>query len=439
MTMPSSGLHALTLAAAAEAIAEGTLTARALADAQLARIDATDAEIQAWAHLDPDRVRIEADRCDRTPRSGRGSLHGIGIGVKDIIATADQPTQMGSPIYAAHQPREDAECVARLARAGGYVFGKAETTAFAFLDPARTRNPWNPRHTPGGSSAGPAAAVAAGHVCGAIGTQTNGSVIRPAAFCGVVGFKPSKDVIPFGGIHPFSETLDQAGTFTRNVADAARLASALSNVDAIGTVPRKLEREPRIAWLARYPWTASSDAEADAMLEAAATKLKAQGATVVVVDFPAAWREAHLVHRTIMLFEAAGRLGELQSRERERLSPKLNAALDAGRSIAKSDYAGALLERDAAKLFFTEWLSTYDAIVSPPAPGTAPEGLESTGDPSCCTLWSLTGFPAITLPIGVARNGLPLGMQLATVGGADDRLLSVAAWCEARLRFAGLV
>ena len=437
--MSEPRLHTMSLTAAADAIAAGELTASALAEAQLARIAATDGAIDAWAHLDPLRVRAQAVLCDAWKGVRHGPLHGIGIGVKDIIATADEPMQLGSAIYAGHRPDNDAACVARLKRAAGFVFGKAVTTAFAFMDPSKTRNPWNARHTPGGSSSGPAAAVAAGQVAGAIGTQTNGSVIRPAAYCGVIGFKPTKDAIPFAGVNLFSETLDQLGTFTRSVGDAARLASALADPGRINASPAAIAKPPRFAYIDGFPWTTGVDCDADDTLDAAATKLRQHGAEVVAVDFPAPWREAHLVHRTIMLFEAAQHLGELQQRERARLSPKLNAALDEGRSISSADYKVARVLRDAAIVSFAEWIAPFDAIIAPPAPGPAPEGLDTTGDPSCCTLWSLTGFPAISLPIGLAGNGLPLGMQLATSTGCDDKLLAVAAWCEARLPFRGLI
>jgi Asp-tRNA(Asn)/Glu-tRNA(Gln) amidotransferase A subunit family amidase len=437
--MSDSRLHAMPLTEAADAIGAGTLTAQALADAELARIAATDDVIEAWAHLDPSHVRAEALVCDARRGPRPGPLHGIGIGVKDIIATADQPTQVGSPIYVGHRESRDAECVARLKRAGGFVFGKAVTTAFAFLDPAKTTNPWNPRHTPGGSSSGSAAAVAAGHVTGAIGTQTNGSVIRPAAYCGVVGFKPTKDAIPFDGVHLFSATLDQLGTFTRNVADAARLAGALADPGYVPGVPAKLAKAPRLAYLDGFPWTKDVDCNADDTLDAAATRLRQHGAEIVAVALPAPWREAHLVHRTIMLREAAQHLGALQDHERARLSPLLNAALDEGRAIALADYKVAMVLRDAAIVALSHWLEGYDAIIAPPAPGPAPDGLDSTGDPSCCTLWSLTGFPAITLPIGLASNGLPLGLQLASPLRSDSALIAVAAWCEARLPFRGLL
>jgi Asp-tRNA(Asn)/Glu-tRNA(Gln) amidotransferase A subunit family amidase len=432
-----SSPSALRLTDAARATRAGDLTARGLADANLARIAATDAAVEAWAHLDPVRVISRAERCDAVAAGRRGPLHGIGVGVKDIVDTTDMPTEMGSPIYAGHHPPFDAECVARVQRAGGFVFGKTVTTEFAYFHPGKTKNPWNPRHTPGGSSSGSAAAVAAGQVLCAIGTQTNGSVIRPAAFCGVVGFKPTKDTIPYGGVHVFSATLDQAGTFARDVAGAALVASVLADPGCIAAVAQRLANPPRLAYLAGFPWT-EIDCDGDDTLDAAATRLRQGGAGVVAVDFPQAWRDAHLIHRTIMLCEAAAALRPLQQRERHRMSAKLNAALDEGGAMSQTEYESALRRRDDAIAVFAQWLSGFDAVISPPANGAAPEGLDATGDPACCTLWSLLGFPAISIPIGLAGNGLPLGMQIAAPAGADDRLLDVAAWCEARLPFSGL-
>jgi Asp-tRNA(Asn)/Glu-tRNA(Gln) amidotransferase A subunit family amidase len=430
-------LPAKSVIAAIDAIARGTTTARGLAEAQLARIAATDAGVGAWTHFDPERVRARAENRDAVAAGRRGPLHGIGVGVKDIIDTTDMPTEMGSPIYAGHHPQFDAECVARLTRGGGYVFGKTVTTEFAYFHPGKTKNPWNPRHTPGGSSSGSAAAVAAGHVLCAIGTQTNGSVIRPAAYCGVVGFKPTKDAIPRAGVHVFSATLDQIGTFARDVAGAARLASVLADSNRIPSTLPTLAKAPRLAWLTGFPWSEAECDMHDAM-KAAATRLRAKGADVVPVVVPADWRDAHLVHRTIMLQEATASLGDLQRRERGRMSAQLNAALDEGRTISRSDYESALRRRDQAIAAFGEWLAEFDAVISPPAPGAAPEGLAATGDPACCTLWSLVGFPAIAIPFGRTGNGLPLGLQIAAPAGADDRVLAVAAWCEAQLPFEAL-
>ena len=313
-----------------------------------------------------------------------------------------------------------------LHRAGAYVFGKTVTTELAYFHPGKTKNPWHARHTPGGSSSGSAAAVAAGHVVGAIGTQTNGSVIRPAAYCGVVGFKPTKDAIPPAGVHVFSETLDQVGTFARGVADIARLTSALADPGRVAPVVTPLAKPPRLAILGSFPWTPVDDATRDA-LDVAAARLRQSGADVIAVDFPAPWRDALVVHRTIMLYEAATHLADLQDRERARLSAKLNAALDEGRATGRDDYATALRRRDAASAAFARWLDGFDAMLTPPAPAVAPAGLDTTGDPSCCTLWSLTGFPAITIPVGFDRERLPLGLQIAAPAGSDDRLLSVAA------------
>ena len=436
--MAAKPLHASGLAETADAIASGRITATALADALLARIAATDATIEAWAHLDPGQVHAAAGRCDAAPLAGRGALHGIGVGVKDIIATARMPTEMGTVVYAGHRPKQDAECVARLERAGGYVFGKTVTTELAYFQPGKTKNPWNAKHTPGGSSSGSAAAVAAGHVSGAIGTQTNGSVIRPAAFCAVVGFKPTGGAIPAAGVHVFSETLDQVGTFARSVADVARLTSAIADPGRIAATVAPADGAPRLAWLGDFPWT-HVDADTRDALAAASARLRESGAEVVAVTIPEIWRDADVIHRTIMMYEAATHLSGVQDRERARLSAKLNAAIDEGRATPRGDYATAMARRDAAIRAFAEWLARFDAIVTPSAPSAAPAGLESTGDPACCTLWSLLGFPALSLPIGLAGNGLPLGMQIATSASADDRLLSIARWCEMQLPFKGLV
>lgn len=405
-------------------------TALAVAEAQLAKIAQTEATIGAWETVDPAHVRREAGNADE--RHWPGPLGGIGIGVKDIIATADLPTRAGTPIYADYQPDHDAACVERLHAAGAYVFGKTVTTPFAFLDPAKTRNPVNPEHTPGGSSSGSAAAVAAGHVIAAIGTQTNGSVIRPASFCGVVGFKPTVGMIPIGGIHPFSPTFDTVGTFARGVRDAGLLASVLGERGRIAPEVAAVGHRPRFAWLARFPWV-EPEAAALRALERALDTVRLD-AEIVPVAIPEAWHEAKAAQRTIMLREGCEVLGGLQERERERLTPALNAAIDEGRAIAIEDYRDAGVFRERAIAFFTGWFDEYDAVLCPSAAGIAPRGLASTGDPSFCTLWSLLGFPALSLPAGRV-DGMPVGLQFAAPQGRDDTLLAAAAWCEERLRF----
>jgi Asp-tRNA(Asn)/Glu-tRNA(Gln) amidotransferase A subunit family amidase len=430
-------LHALHLADALREMREGRLAVRAYAEALVARIEASDAAIGAWACLDRDHVRREAARLDALPAAARGPLHGAPVGLKDIIHTTALPTRMGSPACADFTPPRDAACVRRLVDGGGYAFGKTVTTELAFMHPGKTRNPWNAAHTPGGSSQGSAAAVAAGHVPAALGTQTNGSVIRPAAYCGVVGFKPTLGIIPFDGVGLFSQTLDTIGTFTRTVADAALVATSLT----LGAVPREpagMVKPPRLAFLAEFPWTTIAGDVADA-LDAAASRLRGTGAEVVVVALPDALGDAARVHRTIMLHEAAVNLGALQDRARAQLSATLNGALDEGRAIAVAAYSLALAGRRAMIAAATDWLSHYDALLVPSAPAGAPAGLEGTGDPSCCTLASLLGAPAITLPVARDAHGLPLGLQLVAPAGDDARLLAVAAWCEEHLPFAGLV
>ncbi len=431
MSSADAPLHALSLGEAAASIARGTLTARALADAQLARIAATDGPIGAWVALDPAHVRAEADRCDATP--SRGALAGIGIGVKDIIDTHDLPTQMGSTAYAGRRSEHDAECIARLRAAGGYVFGKTVTTELAFMHPGRTRNPWNAAHTPGGSSSGSAAAVAAGHVAGALGTQTNGSVIRPAAYCGIVGYKPSAGAIPYAGVNVFSETLDTLGTFTRSVRDAALLAGVLAEPGAIAL--SRFEEPPTLAVLPQFPWSPVDAATREA-LAAASRSLEAGGAHVVNVTLPSGWNDAPAVLRTIMLAEAARNLAVVRQLHGAQFSATLNDALDEGARISPSDYRTALARRARMIAEVADWLGSFDAIVTPSVPAPAPAGIATTGDPACCTLWSLLGAPAVNLPIALDQAGLPLGVQFAGRPGDDARLLGVAAWCEARLPFA---
>ncbi|MEP7063148.1 MAG: amidase [Betaproteobacteria bacterium] len=433
MSAPSP-LHTLSLGEARARFGDGTLTPSGYAAWLLAHAQGSDPTIHAWAHLDPAHVQARAAAADLVHRTAQGPLHGLPIGFKDIIGTEALPTQFGSPAFAGHRVARDAECVQRLITAGGYVFGKTVTTEFAFMHAGPTRNPWNVAHTPGGSSSGSAAAVAARHVPAAVGTQTNGSVIRPAAFCGVVGFKPTLGAIAFDGVNVFSATFDTLGTFTRSVDDAARLASVLARPGRIAPRIVARERPPRIAFLDRLPWT-TIDIEAADALDAVATRLRLAGADVIPVALPDALADAAAVHRTLMYYEGAQNLGHLP---RANVSAALARALDEGAAIDAGEYLRAKAARQAMRAAAIDWISHFDAVMSAPARGTAPADLTVTGDPACCTLWSLLGFPAIALPIGLAANRMPLGMQLASTLDDDDSLLSVAAWVETRLPFRGL-
>ncbi|MEP6942378.1 MAG: amidase [Betaproteobacteria bacterium] len=412
---------------------DGELTSVALTKAMLARIRATDDGVGAWAHVDPEIALAAARSCDaRRARGGeRGALEGIGIGVKDIIDTSDMPTALGSPIHAGRQPTIDAECIARLRHAGGFALGKTVTTEFAFMQPGKTRNPWNTAHTPGGSSSGSAAAVALRQCGAALATQTNGSIVRPAAYCGVAGFKPTSGTLPYAGIFVFSPTLDTLGVIAGDVDDCAYVASALADDGRIAAAVRLLPVPPRIGVLADFPWVETGAEQARAIQRAIAA-LRAAGAKVDEIAFPHVWRDAQRVHRCIMLHEGARELGPTQGAERARMSEELNRALDEGRRIDEASYAEAMRARQTMIAATAEVLAGCDALLSPPVPGPAPRDLSQTGDPACCTLWTLLGTPSIAIPVARAANGLPLGIQLSAQRGDDDALLAVAKWCEPR-------
>jgi Asp-tRNA(Asn)/Glu-tRNA(Gln) amidotransferase A subunit family amidase len=420
------------LTAAVDALTDGVLTARAYCESCLARVDADESVIRAWATLDRDRALAVA--ATRDVRDAHGPLHGIPVGVKDIFDTDDLPTEMGSPAFVGNRPARNAQVVDRILAAGGYAFGKAATAEFAYMHPAETRNPWNPKHTPGGSSSGSAAAVAAGHVPVALGTQTNGSVIRPAAYCGVVGFKPTLDALPIQGALPFAETLDTVGVFARSVADAAYFVASLVEPGVLPGDVEPLSRPPAVAVLPRFPWN-SAERDAGAQLQATLGRLAAAGTEIKTLDLPEEFDEAKQVHRTIMLYEGAREHAPRQAEHRRVMSAALNAAIDQGLAISHEDYRGALARRAALAELALDLFADCDAIASLPAPGPAPARLDITGDPSFCTLWTLLGFPAITLPTGLSDAGLPYGIQLAGRAHNDARLLRVARWCEAAIRF----
>ena len=424
------------LKATVQALSDGSLSARAYCESCLARIRAGEGRLRAWVALDDGRaLTLAAGRdAERMQGGHTGALHGVPVGVKDVYDTDDLPTEMGSPAFVGNQPGKNAELVERILAAGGYALGKTATTEFAYMHPAETRNPWNTRHTPGGSSSGSAAAVAAGHVPVAVGTQTNGSVIRPAAFCGVVGFKPSLDSLPIQGALPFAESLDQVGVFARAVADAAYFAASVAESGRFAPEIEGLSRPPKIAVLPRFPWNAAEPGAAR-HLQASLKRLADAGTELKTVALPDDFDEAHRVHRTIMLYEGAREHATRQANYRRVMSAVLNAAIDEGLAMSHDEYRGALVKRAALAELALDLFEDCDALASLPAPGAAPERLDVTGDPSFCTLWTLLGFPALTLPSGLSDGGLPYGMQLAGPAGGDDRLLRVASWCEAVIGF----
>jgi Asp-tRNA(Asn)/Glu-tRNA(Gln) amidotransferase A subunit family amidase len=382
--------------------------------ALLARVDAIEPQVQAWVVLDRAALLRQAEAADAAP--SRGPLHGVPVGLKDIIDTADLPTQNGTVLHAGRQPAVDALLVQRLKRAGALVMGKTVTTELATYAPGPTRNPHNLVHTPGGSSSGSAAAVAAGMVPLAVGTQTNGSVLRPASFCGVVGFKPSAGRIPRDGVLEQSPSFDCVGVFANNVAEAALLAAVLADEAAPDLAPLS----PALAWHDGLAWDrVAPDAQA-------AYRTWQQGQGLRAVALPAGTDTAIDQHRVVMEAEIAQ---AFQALDRTRLSASLQGQIERGlRTPADQLHQG----REAAlalRAAFAAWFDAQglDALAMPAALGTAPAGLASTGDPVMCTLASFAGLPAISLPLLTGANGLPLGVQLVGRFGDDTRLLRAAA------------
>jgi len=436
-----TGLEQLSLCAAVARLRAGELTAEDYTAALLARTESLEQTIHAFAWLDRGHALGAARAVDALRSAGRklGRLHGVPIGVKDIFATAGIPTGMGSPAFDGFVPEKSAAMVMRAEAQGAFTFGKTVSAELAYFSPGPTRNPWNPAHTPGGSSMGSAAAVAAGMLPLAFGTQTNASVIRPAAFCGCVGFKPSEDTLVTAGIQPFSPTLDQPGLFVRSVEDVALAFAALREgpealrAEAWPLAPRA--RPPRIAAVRSPVWSQAEPA-ARQSFDAMLARLRAAGAEVTEAELPAAFEGAHAAHRTIMAFEAARTLGELQSQQRAKLSVVLNRFLDEGQAIDGAAHAEALAQRQTLQAAFGPFLAGFDAIVTPSTRGEAPATLEHTGDPVFCTIWTLLGVPALTLPVGCGPQGLPFGLQIVGKLQDDARLLRVARWVEQTVGFA---
>ena len=429
--------YKLSLREVCRGIRERRFTAESYTRALLARIASLDGEIGAWIWLEPERALRAARLRDRRIRSGAksGPLMGVPVGVKDIFATAGIPTQMGSPAFAGHVPGKSAAVIERLEAHGAFVMGKTVTTECAFLTPGKTRNPWNPLHTPGGSSSGTAAAVAAGFVPAALGTQTNGSVIRPAAYCGVVGYKPTQGMIPIEGALTFSHTLDQVGVFARSVQDVAWLAAPLAaNGQKCSAKISVRKTPPRLVAVKTPVWDQAEEHARRNFHENIRTLRKA-GARVEEVDLPEMFRRAHEAIRTIMAAESALNLEELYLRKPPVLSPTLRDFITEGRQAGALDYLQAMKVRVALKSELEKFLEKYDALITPPATGEAPVTLESTGNACFCSIWSLCGSPAVTIPVGWGPNGLPLGLQIVGPSGKDSQLLSAAHWCEQAFPF----
>lgn len=415
---------------------QSPLSAVALLQACLDRIRQREPIVGAWECLDPDSAMQQAQRCDAAEAAGQslGALHGIPIAIKDTFATVDFPTGWGTPIHAGRQLGYDAAVVERLRAAGAILLGKTVTTEYAIAGANKTCNPHNPDHTPGGSSSGSAAAVADGMVPLAIGTQMVGSILRPAAYCGILGFKPSFGTISRYGLMPSCRELDQVGIFARRVHDLERMLSVLAAVDprdpdCYGTIaPRTFGTGPPKLALILEPNGFLLETEAKAALLESATALMAAGATVTEVSLPPEFAAHFDQIEALVCAGMAANHGTDYDRFADQMSPQLRQVIERGRSLSAVAYAQARQAAMDYSLCLAKLWSDFDAILTPVTAGPAPRGLKNTGSPIFCALWTLCGLPAISLPVRKASTGLPLGIQLVGARSKDWDLLAIADW-----------
>ena len=433
----------LTAIEAARRMRDGEMTAEEYTAACLARIEATEAQVQAWAHLDSEHALEQARMLDQVRQAGEpcGPLHGVPVGIKDIFDTRVLPTENGTAIDAGRQPDADARVVSLLREAGAVIMGKTVTTELAVYHPGKTRNPHNPDHTPGGSSSGSAAAVAAHMVPLSVGTQTNGSIVRPGAYCGVFGYKPTHGLISRHGGLVQSPPLDTVGVYGNTLQDAALLADVLAVYDERDPSMRPQARpqllqlcesdpplDPVFAFVKGPVWDQAEDETKDAFAELA----DFLDDRCREVTLPPPFDHAIALHRTIMLGDFAKSFRRYYEKK-DLLSDALTAMIEEGQGVLAADYNTALDWVEVLNAGLDEIFETADAILTPAAPGTAPQGLDATGSPAFCTLWTLCGTPAVTLPLMQGENGLPMGVQLVGRRREDGRLLRSARWLVERV------
>jgi amidase len=420
-----NALHKLGATEAAARIADGSLTSEALVRACLDRIADRDAQIRAWAAIDGARAMEQARACDLSD-GPRGPLHGVPIGVKDVIDTGDFVTAHGSPLYAGRRPQTDAACIAMLRRAGAVILGKTATAEFASICPPDTRNPVNPSHTPGGSSSGSAAALADDMVPLALGTQTGGSTIRPASFCGVVGFKPTFGLINRSGLKPSAESLDTIGLMARDVTDVSLLFAAVLGQSG----PTETSAPPRRIGLCRTDIWDSADPDVRGPLETLARALQSEGVAVADFNTPVPYSTLLKCHGRIMRYENARAMMPEYLSHPAMLSDMFRSRLEEGLSITPDEHAGNLDRMDSARRAFDAAMTGLDALLTLSTTGEAPEGLQSTGDSRFNSVWTLLGMPCVHIPLGRGRTGLPVGVQIVGRRFSDNRLLGIARGIE---------
>jgi amidase len=408
----------------AASVASGKTTCEAVARTHLARIEQREAHVHAFQYLNPDYVIEQARALDR--KGARGPLAGVPFGIKDIIDTCDMPTEMGSPIYAGHRPRGDATCVALSRKAGGVLMGKTVTTEFANRQPGKTRNPHDASRTPGGSSSGSAAAVAAGMVPLAIGTQTSGSTIRPASYCGVFGYRPTWGDLRCMGVKEAAGSLDTLGLFARSIEDIALYRDVL-----LGSAAEPLPRDPRAPRIGvcRTLFWPRVETDTQRLIEDAAGQLARAGAILVDVELPAAFDDVEDVHLAISSYEFARNFTWEIENHWDQISETLrNNRIKQGLACTFARYRRARETAERWRELMPKAFGDCDVLLTPSAAGEAPVGLNATGDASFCLIWTTTHVPCVTLPVFEGPHGLPIGLQLVARRNADRALFSAAHW-----------
>lgn len=431
-------MHPIEIWRAAPRIRNGELPCRTLLEQCLEEIQRCDSQFHAWAVVDGPEARASADRLDNELRHGRcrGPLHGMPIGVKDIVDVRGLPTRAGSP----HSSESPADCNARVVQnlvdAGAVIVGKTVTTEWACFDPPATRNPWDGSRTPGGSSSGSAVAVAAGMCVAAVGTQTGGSILRPAAYCGVCGCKPT-----FGqdggtaGIIPVSPRLDHVGPLASSVLDLAYMLDAMAPERGLLEdfhADMKTPPAPRLGLVQGF-FVQSVEPAVQQIVQEAIERLAGAGATTVDTPLPDCLRDVHTMHRWLMAADAARTHQQLLDNHADELGRHFRALLDEGRKVADDDYRRAVGQQARCRAESNRWFRHVDVLVTASTPGLPPQADQGTGDPAFNSPWSFCGLPAVSVPCGTSDSGLPVGIQLVGPHGRDCRLLSIAAWCEQRL------